>query len=86
MRLPFLLLMTGALLVCLTSCTSSIFNVRAKQPYQYQINDGESVISRVAPRYATQAVHQIVAAFNRIKGFPYKLGGGHRRVYENVDS
>jgi len=84
---PVLVLVTGVLLTCLTSCTSSIFNVRAKQPYQYQLKYGESVILRngyaVAPRHAPQAVHQIVAAGNRIKGFPYKLGGGHSRVDDN---
>ena len=84
---PVLALMTGVLLTCLTSCTSSIFNVRAKQPYQYELKYGESVILRngyaVAPRHAPQAVHQIVAAGNRIKGFPYKLGGGHSRVDDN---
>ena len=89
MRFSFLVLvlMTGVLLTCLTSCNSSIFNVRAKQPYQYQLKYGESVILRngyaVAPRHAPPAVHQIVAAGNRIKGFPYKLGGGHRRVEDN---
>ena len=87
MRLSFLVLMTGGLLTFLTSCTSSIFNVRAKQPYQYQLKYGESVILRngyaVAPRHAPPAVHQIVAAGNKIKGFPYKLGGGHKRVDDN---
>ena len=84
---PVLVLMTGALLTCLTSCTSSIFNVRAKQPYRYELKYGESVILRngyaVAPRHAPPAVHRIVAAGNRIKGFPYKLGGGHRRIDDN---
>ena len=87
MRFSFLVLMTGGLLTCLTSCSSSIFNVRAKQPYQYQLKYGESVILRngyaIAPRHAPEAVHQIVAAGNRIKGYPYKLGGGHRRVDDN---
>ena len=87
MRLSFLVLMTGGLLTCLTSCTSSIFNVRAKQPYQYKLKYGESVILRngyaIAPRHAPKAVHQIVASGNRIKGYPYKLGGGHRRVDDN---
>jgi len=89
MRFSFsvLVLMTGVLLTCLTSCTSSIFNVRAKQPYKYELRYGESVILRngyaVAPRHAPPAVHQIVAAGNRIKGFPYKLGGGHRRINDN---
>ena len=84
---PVLVPMTGVLLTCLTSCTSSIFNVRAKQPYRYELKYGESVILRngyaVAPRHAPPAVHRIVAAGNRIKGFPYKLGGGHRRVDDN---
>ena len=84
---PVLVLVTGVLLTCLASCTSSIFNVRAKHPYQYHLKYGESVILRngyaVAPRHAPQAVHQIVAAGNRIKGFPYKLGGGHSRVDDN---
>ena len=84
---PVLVLMTGVLLTCFTSCTSSIFNVRAKKPYSYEFKYGESVILRngyaVAPRHAPPAVHQIVAAGNKIKGFPYKLGGGHRRVDDN---
>ena len=89
MRFSFhvLVVMTGVLLTCLTSCTSSIFNVRAKQPYQYQLKYGESVILRngyaIAPRHAPQVVHRIVAAGNRIKGLPYKLGGGHKRVEDN---
>ena len=89
MRFSFsvLVLMTGVLLTCLTSCTSSIFNVRAKQPYRYELKYGESVILRngyaVAPSYAPRVVHQIVAAGNKIKGFPYKVGGGHRRVDDN---
>ena len=89
MRFSFsvLVLMTGVLLTCLTSCTSSIFNVRAKQPYRYELKYGESVILRngyaVAPRHAPLSVHQIVAAGNKIKGFPYKVGGGHRRVDDN---
>ena len=81
---PVLVLMMGVLLTCLTSCTSSIFNVRAKQPYRYELKYGESVILRngyaVAPTHAPSAVHRIVAAGNKIKGFPYKLGGGHSRV------
>jgi len=84
---PVLVLITGLLLTCLTSCTSSIFNVRAKQPYRYELKYGESVILRngyaFAPRHAPLAVHQIVAAGNKIKGFPYKVGGGHRRVDDN---
>jgi len=89
MRFLFLVLIfiTGVLLTCLTSCTSSIFNVRAKQPYRYELKYGESVILRngyaVAPRHAPPAVHRIVAAGNKIKGFPYKVGGGHRRVDDN---
>ena len=87
MRLSFLVLMTGGLLTCVTGCTSSFFNVRAKQPYQYQLEYGESVILRngyaIAPQHAPPAVHRIVAAGNKIKGFPYKLGGGHRRVDDN---
>ena len=89
MRPSFLVLvfLTGVLLTSLTSCTYSIFNVRAKQPYHYQLKYGESVILRngfaVAPKHAPAAVHQIVAAGNRIKGLPYKLGGGHRRVEDN---
>ena len=83
----FLVFLIGVLITCLTSCTSSIFNVRAKQPYRYELKYGESVILRngyaVAPSYAPRVVHQIVAAGNRIKGFPYKLGGGHRRVDDN---
>ena len=63
------------------------FRWRAKQPYKYELRYGESVILRngyaVAPRHAPPAVHQIVAAGNRIKGFPYKLGGGHSRVDDN---
>ena len=48
MRFSFLVLvaMIGVLLICFTSCTSSIFNVRAKQPYKYQLKYGESVIIR----------------------------------------
>ena len=82
--LPVLVLMNGVLLICLTSCTSSIFNVRAKHPYSYELKYGESVILRngyaVAPRHAPPAVHRIVASGNKIKGLPYKLGGGHRRI------
>ena len=84
---PVLVLITGLLLTCLTSCTSSIFNVRAKQPYRYELKYGESVILRngyaIAPKHAPPAVHRIVAAGNKIKGFPYKVGGGHRRVDDN---
>ena len=84
---PVLVLVTGVLLTCLTSCTSSIFNVRAKQPYRYELKYGESVILRngyaIAPKHAPPAVHRIVAAGNKIKGFPYKLGGGHSRVDDN---
>ena len=82
-----LVVMTGVLITCLTSCTSSIFNVRAKQPYQYQLKYGESVILRngfaVAPRHAPKVVHRIVAAGNRIKDLPYKIGGGHKRIDDN---
>ena len=84
---PVLVLMTGVLLTYLTSCTSSIFNVRAKEPYRYELKYGESVILRngyaVAPRHAPLDVHRIVAAGNKIRGFPYKVGGGHRRVDDN---
>ena len=89
MRFPFLVLvfLTVVLITSLTSCTSSIFNVRAKQPYHYELKYGESVILRngyaIAPKHAPRAVHQIVEAGNKIKGFPYKLGGGHRRVDDN---
>ena len=61
-----------------SGCNSNIFNARAKKPYRYELNYGESVILRngyaVAPRHAPPAVHRIVAAGNRIKGLPYKLG------------
>ncbi len=74
-------------LVLCSSCSSSLLNVRAKQPYSYQLKYGESVILRnghaVAPRHAPLEVHLIVAAGNRIRGFPYKLGGGHRRINDN---
>ena len=87
MRFLFLLLIIGVILTCLNSCTSSIFNVKAKQPYQYKLKYGESVILRngyaVAPRHAPPAVHRIINAGNRIKGMPYKLGGGHGRVDDN---
>ena len=90
MRFLFLVLvgLAGVLLLCLTSCTSSIFNVRAKQPYRYELNYGKSVIIRgdgyaVAPRQAPPAVHQIISAGNKIKGLPYKLGGGHKRINDN---
>ena len=89
MRCSFsvLVLITGLLLTCLTSCTSSIFNVRAKKPYRYELKYGESVILRngyaIAPQHAPPAVHRIVAAGNKIKGYPYKLGGGHRQVDDN---
>ena len=87
MRFLYLLLIIGVILTCLNSCTSSIFNVKAKQPYQYQLKYGESVILRngyaVAPRHAPPAVHRIINAGNRIKGMPYKLGGGHGRVDDN---
>ena len=89
MRFPFLVLvfLTGVLITCLTSCTSLIFNVRAKVPYKYELKYGESVILRngyaVAPRHAPLVVHRIVAAGNKIKGFPYKVGGGHKRVDDN---
>ena len=73
--------------MCLTSCTSSIFNVRAKQPYRYELKYGESVILRngyaIVPKHAPPAVHRIVAAGNRIKGLPYKIGGGHKRIEDN---
>ena len=84
---PVLVLMTGVLFTCFTSCTSSIFNVRAKKPYRYEFKYGESVILRngyaVAPRHAPPAVHRIIAAGNEIKGLPYKFGGGHRFVDDN---
>ena len=89
MRFSFsvLVLMTGVLLTCLTSCTSSIFNVRAKQPYRYELKYGESVILRngyaIAPKHAPPAVHRIVSAGNKIKGLPYKIGGGHRLINDN---
>ena len=74
MRLSFLVLMTGGLLTCVTGCTSSFFNVRAKQPYRYELKYGESVILRngyaIVPKHAPPAVHRIVAAGNKIKGFP----------------
>ena len=89
MRFPFLVLvfLTGVLIICLTSCTSSIFNVRAKQPYRYELKYGESVILRngyaIVPKHAPPAVHRIVSSGNKIKGLPYKLGGGHRRINDN---
>ena len=89
MRFPFLVLvfLIGVLITFLTSCTSSIFNVRAKQPYRYELKYGESVILRngyaIVPKHAPPAVHRIVSAGNKIKGLPYKLGGGHRRINDN---
>ena len=84
---PVLVFLTGVLITFLTSCTSSIFNVRAKQPYRYELKYGESVILRngyaIVPKHAPPAVHRIVTAGNMIKGLPYKLGGGHRRVDDN---
>ena len=78
---------TGILVLNLTSCSTSIFNARAKEPYRYQLKYGESVILRdgyaIAPRHAPPEVHRIVAAGNRIKGLPYKLGGGHRKINDN---
>jgi cell wall-associated NlpC family hydrolase len=57
---------------------------RAKEPYQYVENYGESVILRngraIAPRHAPAAVHRLVAAGNRLQGKPYLYGGGHARV------
>ena len=73
--------------ICNTGCNFSIFNATAKQPYRYELKYGESVILRngyaIVPKHAPPAVHRIVAAGNRIKGFPYKLGGGHRRINDN---
>lgn len=70
-----------------SGCNSNFFNARAKKSYRYELNYGESVILRngyaIAPRHAPPAVHRIVAAGNLIKGLPYKLGGGHKRVEDN---
>ena len=81
------LIISGILLIGLTGCNYSIFNVTAKKPYSYQLKYGESVILRngyaVAPRHAPPEVHRILAAGNRIKGLPYKLGGGHKRIEDN---
>lgn len=70
-----------------SGCVVSALSVRAREPYQYRLDYGESVILRngyaVAPRHAPPVVHRIVAAGNRIKGLPYKFGGGHRRVDDN---
>jgi len=69
------------------SCVSSLFNARAKEPYRYNLNYGESVIIRngyaIAPRHASPEVHRIVAAGNRIKGLPYKLEERHRKIDDN---
>tara|TARA_B100000925_G_scaffold22132_1_gene14959 strand:+ start:343 stop:882 length:540 start_codon:yes stop_codon:yes gene_type:complete len=89
MRFSFLVpvAMIGVLLICFTSCTSSIFNVRAKQPYRYELKYGESVLLRngyaIVPKHAPPAVHRMVTAGNMIKGLPYKLGGGHKRINDN---
>ena len=89
MRFPFLVLvfLTGVLIICLTSCTSSIFNVRAKQPYRYELKYGESVILRngyaVAPRHAPPAVHRIVASGNKIHG-KHILNKGRSRSFAHT--
>ena len=82
-----LLIISIAVPFFFNSCSSSLFNVRAKEPYRYNLNYGQSVIIRngyaIAPRHAPPEVHRIVAAGNQIKGLPYKLGGGHRRIDDN---
>ena len=89
MRFSFLpvVAILSALLTTFTGCNSSLFNARAKEPYRYKLNYGQSVIIRngyaIAPRHAPPEVHRIVAAGNRIKGLPYKLGGGHRKIDDN---
>ena len=86
--IPFVKVFISVLFISIFSgCSSNIFNARAKKPYRYELNYGESVILRngyaIAPRHAPPAVHRIVAAGNHIKGLPYKLGGGHKRIDDN---
>jgi hypothetical protein len=73
--------------IALVGCSASALPSRAKQPYHYEMDYGNSVIIRngraVAPRNAPEAVHRIIAAGNRIQGRPYKYGGGHARVEDS---
>ncbi len=56
-------------------------------PYQYRFVHGKSAILRdgiaIAPPQAPRAVHDAIAAGNRIAGSPYRYGGGHRRVIDS---
>lgn len=76
-------------LFALVGCSASSlpFRGRAKEPYRYDLDYGESVIIRnglaVAPRHAPPEVHRVVAAGNRLLGRPYKLGGGHARLEDS---
>ena len=74
----------ATLLLGACSAPSLVNSGRAKKPYQYELDYGESVILRngraYAPRHAPPAVHRLVAAGNRIQGKPYLYGGGHARV------
>ena len=88
MRFSFFLLgLISIPLFSLTGCISDVLNVRAKEPYKYELKYGESLILRngiaIAPRNAPYFVHRIVNAGNKIRGYPYKLGGGHKRVEDD---
>lgn len=73
---PVLFLLSLALLTCLSGCAGP-------EPYRYKYIPGKTAVVRdgyaIAPPSAPAAVHQAIAAGNRIAGLPYKYGGGHSR-------
>ncbi len=77
-------LVSAVTLLAILPLAGCVSRGKAREPYRYQLDYGQSVILRggraVAPRHAPAAVHRIVAAANRIVGKPYKYGGGHARV------
>ncbi len=86
LRAPVLLAL-GSGVFFFAGCSASSLPSKARAPYRYEMDYGQSVIIRngraVAPRHAPEAVHRIVAAGNRIQGRPYKYGGGHARVEDS---
>ncbi|RYG30033.1 MAG: peptidoglycan endopeptidase [Burkholderiales bacterium] len=78
---PFLFLLSLALLAFLSGCAGP-------EPYRYKYIPGKTAVLRdgyaIAPASAPAAVHQAIAAGNRISGLPYAYGGGHGRGFANA--
>jgi len=68
------------LALLLSACASKRYTYRYRAGYTASLENG---IAR-APDRAPQAVHEAIAAGNRIAGLPYRRGGGHGVLEDNA--